>query len=804
MVITETWKDGEREGITIVTGATSESVIANPWRWYSWLRMNAPVAWSRELQGYIVSCYSDVLRVCMDNGNIFSSEALTTRLPNIFNTDDPDHKRYRTQAVRHFTSRYIRSLEPYIRAVAQRLVKQIEQSAEVDLVSAIASPLPKDIICHIMGIPKADAPHFSTWVQSVFEALASGLGYGELSRPASFDGMSELGLYFTALIEQIRRSPGTDLISRLVVDSGDLDEYETLLLIVTLALGGHATTQELISEGLHLGLLRPDIWNKASTSARWRDFSEEVMRLEPPVHAVARVLRAPTTLHGFNLPSGSKIYAYIGSANRDADAFADPDSPSLDRGPSRSLAFGAGPHMCIGSGLAHLEARVVFETLATILPALEIAPGGDAYAQGLGRRALTHLHVRRRKGTTGKRFFPRAHRTATTVKALTQLGRPQPPVSLAREMAEMRGVVLKVGQLLSFVDLLDRSEYASAFTRLQQQAVARPYCEIAPALEDAGVFAAGFSVDKDAVAAASIGQVHRAASIDGHRYALKVQYPDARDTVDADLRNGRTLSRFMTSAARLLNLPLGKVDIEDLMVELNERIYGELDYRQEANRQEEFRLLHIHPDVIIAKVHREFCTDRVLVMDWIDGMTWQDAVNAPEALRNRWGQVIFRFVFGSLYRHGLFNADPHPGNYLFREDGSIGFVDFGCIKEFGHAQVEALLDIDTAMRKLDYDAAQLALEGIGVRAPATAMRIWLDTLYEPLTSPQPFTYNRRFSKALNDSYLGLLNKQDSSRIAMPRGLLFMNRINLGVHSLLSQLEATADWRSELDMILEHR
>jgi len=802
VTINESWIEGYRHGVPVVRGATSEAVIANPWQWYRWLRVNAPVAWSDELQGYLATRYGEVRRICMDDGSIFSSKALSTQVPNIFSTDDPDHKRYRLQAVKNFTSRYVRSLEPFIRETTEQRVAKILETSSFDLFTDLAEPLPMDVICHIMGVPKVDAPLFAGWVQSVFKALASGLGYNLVSGDNPLNEISELGVYFTALIERARRNPQNDVIARLVNDSGDLDDYEVLLLIVTLALGGHVTTGAMIGEGLRLGLQRPDIWNKVCAKGSWRDFSEEVLRFETPVHTVARMLRQSGIVEGHELPAGSRIYAYLGSANRDADAFVDPDSFSLNRGRNPHLAFGAGPHACIGSGLSHLEARVVFETMANILPRFEIVPGLEQQAVGIGRRALAHLPVRLRSGrASNSRRFAGAQRAARTAKVLTKLVRPQDATSIADELAEMRGVVMKIGQLFSFIDLPGHKEYGAAFTRLQQDAAARPYVEIQSVISELGERLSELDIEKTAIAAASIGQVHRAVTQSGDRLALKVQYPDAREVIESDLRNGRLLTRFLGSMARLLGLPLGQLDVADLMSELTERIRSELDYSQEARHQEEFRLLHQDTSIVIPRVHIDLCTERLLVMDWVDGMSWREAMEAPQTLRNEWGRAVFRFVFSSLYGQGLFNADPHPGNYLFRSDGSVGFLDFGCIKEFGAEQVHALLEIDDHMRVFNYEAAQEALGMMGVVVSGGALRTWLDTLYEPLTSPQPFCYNAQYASALYDSYVGLTKQvDDSTGVAMPRDLLFMNRINLGVHNVLAGLRATCDWRAELDRI----
>lgn len=140
---------------------------------------------------------------------------------------------------------------------------------------------------------------------------------------------------------------------------------------------------------------------------------------------------------------------------------------------------------------------------------------------------------------------------------------------------------------------------------------------------------------------------------------------------------------------------------------------------------------------------------------------------------------------------------------MFHEDGGVTFLDFGCVKEFGAAPLVRLRGIDDARRVLSYDRAQSGLAAMGVEAAGPVLRLWLDTLYEPLTAPQPFRYNEVFGRSLFDAYLGLLRDAERrSRLRMPKELLLMNRINLGVHSVLCGLRAAADWREELDRLLD--
>ena len=128
-----------------------------------------------------------------------------------------------------------------------------------------------------------------------------------------------------------------------------------------------------------------------------------------------------------------------------------------------------------------------------------------------------------------------------------------------------------------------------------------------------------------------------------------------------------------------------------MVEEIRDRVMDELDYRIEAANQQDFYTLYDgHPFIHVPAVYPEFSTGRVLATEYVHGMRWSAATAAEDAIRSRWGETIFRFVFASLNRHGLFNADPHPGNYLFHDDGSVTFLDFGCVKRFTAQRVSAM------------------------------------------------------------------------------------------------------------------
>jgi predicted unusual protein kinase regulating ubiquinone biosynthesis (AarF/ABC1/UbiB family) len=205
--------------------------------------------------------------------------------------------------------------------------------------------------------------------------------------------------------------------------------------------------------------------------------------------------------------------------------------------------------------------------------------------------------------------------------------------------------------------------------------------------------------DERAFAAASIGQVHRATTIDGDQVVVKVQYPGVAEAVDTDLRNAMLLVPLVKRLAPGL-------DAKAMAAEMRERIAEELDYELEAQSQRRIaRLMRGHPFISVPRVYTELSTRRVLVSEYIKGEGFETVRRANEAQRDRYGEIVFRFFFGLLYRDGIALGDPHPGNYLLRPDGTVGFLDFGLLRDVDPAHLAAEAAIAGAVR--DRDAAGL-------------------------------------------------------------------------------------------------
>jgi predicted unusual protein kinase regulating ubiquinone biosynthesis (AarF/ABC1/UbiB family) len=209
--------------------------------------------------------------------------------------------------------------------------------------------------------------------------------------------------------------------------------------------------------------------------------------------------------------------------------------------------------------------------------------------------------------------------------------------------------------------------------------------------------------DERAFAAASIGQVHRARTRDGEDVVVKVQYPGVAEAVETDLRNAMLLVPLVKRLAPGL-------DARALGQEMRERIGEELDYELEAQNQRRVeRLMRGHPFIYVPRVYTNLSTRRVLVSEYVQGDRFEVVRRAGESQRDRYGEVVFRFFFGLLYRDRIALGDPHPGNYLLRPDGRVCFLDFGLLRDIDHARVAAEATIAFAVRENDPEKLKDAL-----------------------------------------------------------------------------------------------
>jgi len=370
-------------------------------------------------------------------------------------------------------------------------------------------------------------------------------------------------------------------------------------------------------------------------------------------------------------------------------------------------------------------------------------------------------------------------------------------------LGQMKGAAMKVGQMASLMDwgrlpADDRDELQAKLAELRDLAPPVPFRDMQRVLEHelgdriTNLFA---EFDPEAAAAASIGQVYRARLRDGRAVAVKVQYPRVAAAVRADLQNLGLLIRVVKHLAPGL-------DHKSMALELRERITEELDYEHEAQAQRLFaRRWRGHPFIVIPDVVTDLCRERVLVTEWVDGTSFQQLKVAPEATRDRVGEILLRFFFGSLYRFGHFSGDPHPGNFLLRGDGRVAFLDFGMTKSLPRATIEAELGVLRAALEGDAASAHAGLASLGffeaddprfdparVLAHVRALNAWYAD-DEPLTLTP--AYVSRLMVDAGDprsDYWDLMRHE-----TIPANSLFANRMQGMTLAVIGQLNATANW-----------
>src|SRR5579871_788315 len=272
-------------------------------------------------------------------------------------------------------------------------------------------------------------------------------------------------------------------------------------------------------------------------------------------------------------------------------------------------------------------------------------------------------------------------------------------------LGTMKGAAMKVGQVLSFLDVglippEHRDEFQRKLAALRDAAPTVTFKEMRKVIEaelDDPLDELFSEFDEDPIAAASIGQVYRARlADDGREVAVKVQYPGVAQAVRADLQNLGMILRIVKRIAPGL-------DPKTIGDEIRHRIEEELDYELEAQNQRTLaRIFRGHPFIVVPEVITSLSRERVMVSEYVHGTGFEELKGYPQEDRDRIGEILFRFYFGCLYRHHQFSGDPHPGNSMLLEDGRMAFLDFGLFKRMPPGTVE--LEMQVARAVIESDA----------------------------------------------------------------------------------------------------
>ncbi len=391
---------------------------ANPFPEFARLRADDPVHWSPAMKAWIVTRYADVKQIALNNRQISAD-----RLTPFFKTnpeyqkgtidslvrylnhwmvfrDPPDHTRLRRLFNKAFTPTPVENLRPNVESIVAHLIDAMAAKAKrgetVDYIADFAYPLPASVIMDLLGVPRADLERVKVWSDDIalFIGTAQVAGNKYLRAEAGAKAMSD---YFRGLVEDRTAAPRDDMISQLVLARDDRDALSTDEIIGTsilLLFAGHETTTNLIGTGFIYSMKHRDQWQRLVDDPALVDPAiEEHLRFDGPSGALARVTAADLDMGGKTIRQGQRVFAFVNAANRDPEAFDDPERFDIGRAQNPHLTFGHGIHFCLGAPLARLEARIALLRLTERLPNISLCGGAPEWHDSLILRGVKTLPV---------------------------------------------------------------------------------------------------------------------------------------------------------------------------------------------------------------------------------------------------------------------------------------------------------------------------------------------------------------------------------------------------------------------------
>ena len=367
--------------------------VADPYPVYEELRRASPVILDEATDHWLVARHDDVQSLLRDRrlGRTYLHVATHEEMGHppdppehepfwrliragILDMEPPDHPRVRRLVAKAFTTSYVASLAPRVQSIVDELVDGVVGAGEFDLLTTVAEPLPVTVIAEMLGVPESDRPLLRPWSADICRMYEIDPPLG--SQRGAVRASVEFSEYLRGLARERRERPGEDLISALVgvVDEGEtLTEDELVGTCVLLLNAGHEATVSTTVIGWWTLFRHPE-----QLSALRADRSvvptavEELLRFDTPLQMFERWVLEPIQVRGVEIPRGAELGLLFGSANRDPEAFEDPDELRLDREPNPHVSFGAGIHFCLGAPLGRVELQRSFATILERLPKLEL------------------------------------------------------------------------------------------------------------------------------------------------------------------------------------------------------------------------------------------------------------------------------------------------------------------------------------------------------------------------------------------------------------------------------------------------
>jgi cytochrome P450 len=390
--------------------------VSDPYPLYRWLRERAPVRRDPIAPVWVVTKYADVAMLLKDPRfkkdpfagdrlpamvreqlGIADDEVRTSDVETLsmLFLDPPQHTRVRAVFSRAFTPKMIGGLGPRIQQITDKRIEKVRAAGRMDVIEAIAYPLPVVVIAELLGFPPEDYPLYKKWSDDFAAAL--GLDPSAQQQAAAAVSRGELHEYFDRLVMQLEKRPGENLLSALLAmenEVGALSREEIFINAALLLAAGHETTTNLIANGIwHLLKSPRQLELLRREPALIESAVEELLRFDSPVQWVSRVAGEPIALGGVKLPTGAIVLGSLGAANHDADQFENADQLDVKRAENKHLSFGSGPHFCLGAVLARMEAQIAIGTIIAQLPNLRLAKQKIRWKKGLIFRAIEKLEV---------------------------------------------------------------------------------------------------------------------------------------------------------------------------------------------------------------------------------------------------------------------------------------------------------------------------------------------------------------------------------------------------------------------------
>jgi cytochrome P450 len=390
-------------------------VIADPYAYFGRLRETDPIHWNPRAEMWILTRHDDLVWL-LRHHELFSSAVIKTdrrpphppidpedrplfeqvrafRSDQLVENDRPPHQAMRAAVHEYFTPQAMESWRPFVRQAVAELLDEIEPQGRMDVLEALAAPLPVRVITQMMGVPEEDRDHL--------RHLADKLLYINRGEPdrmrhlmQGIEGMIE---YVSSRVDERADAPADDFISVLAQAerAGVFTRHQVLVNTALLLFAGHETTMNLICNGTLAFIRHPDQWERlrADPEGAARLATEECLRYDPPVKSTQRIAADDVERRGKTIRKGDRLRWIMAAANRDPRTFEDPDRFDIGRQPNTHISFGAGIHYCLGASLARIEGQEVFRALAERFPALRLEEEELSYQPSVQFRSLTSLPV---------------------------------------------------------------------------------------------------------------------------------------------------------------------------------------------------------------------------------------------------------------------------------------------------------------------------------------------------------------------------------------------------------------------------